>query len=134
MIDKFKNIFFKKDFLIFILIGVINTLNGILFSLLYTDVFKMQTNVAFVVGYISSLIISYILNSKLTFKDSLSFSKLIKFSISYIPNFIIQNICVYIIYNVLKFDKIIAFAVAAIIGIPITFVILKFFAFKNKKN
>jgi putative flippase GtrA len=132
LFDKIINTFFKKDFLIFIIIGIINTFNGTLFSMLYSKIF--QPNLAFVFGYATSLIISYLLNSFFTFKSNLAFNKFIKFCISYVPNFIVQFVSVCIIYNLLGFDKIIAYLAAAVIGIPVTFLILKFYAFATKKN
>ena len=130
VIKKIKDIFFNKEFILFIIIGVINTFNGVIFSYIYSSF--LNENVAFVVGYISSLVISYILNSYVTFKEKLEFKKLIKFAISYIPNFIIQNIIVLIVFNMMGFDKLIAYALAAIIGVPVTFICMKFFAFKEK--
>lgn len=130
VIKKIKDIFFNKEFILFIIIGVINTFNGVIFSYIYSSF--LNENVAFVVGYISSLVISYILNSYVTFKEKLEFKKFIKFAISYIPNFIIQNIIVLIVFNMMGFDKLIAYALAAIIGVPVTFICMKFFAFKEK--
>jgi len=92
----------------------------------------MQANLAFVAGYMSALSIAYVLNSIFTFNERLSFTKLIKFAISYIPNFIIQYIVVFIIYNILGLLPIIAYITAAIIGVPITFLFLKLFAFKKQ--
>lgn len=131
LINKFKNIFFSKEFIIFVIIGVINTFNGVIFSYIYSNFFN--ENIAFVCGYISGLIISYILNSYVTFKEKLDFNKFVKFTISYIPNFIIQNIIVLIVFNIMGIYKLIAYGLAAIIGVPITFIFMKFFAF-NKKN
>jgi putative flippase GtrA len=37
---------------------------------------------------------------------------------------------VVVIYNALGFDKLIAYVAAAIIGVPVTFLFLKFFAFR----
>lgn len=131
LIKRIKNIFLNKEFIFFILIGVVNTFNGVIFSYIYSNIFN--ENLAFVLGYISGLIISYILNSFITFKDKLSFKKFIKFAMSYIPNFIIQNIVVILVFNVLGLHKLIAYMLAAIIGIPVTFILLKFFTF-NKNN
>ncbi|MCR1951986.1 MULTISPECIES: GtrA family protein [Clostridium] len=130
LINKFKNIFFSKEFIIFVIIGVINTFNGVIFSYIYSNFFN--ENIAFICGYISGLIISYILNSYVTFKEKLNFNKFIKFTISYIPNFIIQNIIVLIVFNIMGIYKLIAYGLAAIIGVPITFIFMKFFAFNNK--
>lgn len=131
LINKFKNIFFSKQFIVFVIIGVINTFNGVIFSYIYSNFFN--ENIAFIFGYISGLIISYILNSYVTFKEKLDLNKFVKFTISYIPNFIIQNIIVLIVFNIMGIYKLIAYGLAAIIGVPITFIFMKFFAF-NKKN
>lgn len=129
LIEKLKKTFFNKEFMLFIIIGVINTFNGVVFSFIYSSL--LNENLAFVLGYISGLIVSYILNSYITFKEKLSFTKFIKFGVSYIPNFIIQNIVVLITFNIMGLHKLIAYCLAAIIGIPVTFILLKFFAFKK---
>lgn len=130
LIKRIKDIFLSREFILFLIVGVINTLNGTIFAYIYS--IFLNENVAFVLGYISSLIISYILNSFITFKEKLEVRKFIKFAISYIPNFIIQNIVVIIVFNLLNYDKIIAYILAAIIGVPVTFILMKFFAFRHK--
>lgn len=130
LIKKIKETFLSKEFILFLIVGAINTFNGTIFSSLYS--IFLNENVAFVLGYISSLIISYILNSIITFKEKLEFIRFIKFAISYIPNFLIQNIVVIIVFNIMNYNKIIAYLLAAIIGVPATFILMKFFAFRNK--
>ena len=130
-IKKIKNVFLSKEFFGFLVVGGINTINGILFSYIYS--LFLDVNVSFICGYITSMTISYLLNTTLVFKEDMRFMKYIKFCISYIPNFIIQNIFVIIFYNILGWNKLIVFALAAIVGVPITFIIMKFFAF-SKKN
>lgn len=129
IIQKFKTTFFTKEFIMFLIIGVINTFNGTIFSYIYSSF--LNENIAFIAGYISSLIISYTLNSLITFKEKLQFYKFIKFGISYIPNFIIQNIVVIIVFNIMGINKLIAYLLAAIIGVPVTFILMKFFAFNK---
>lgn len=132
LIKKFKETFFSYNFIIFVVIGIINTFNGIWISYLFSLAFG--ANLSYIIGYIISLGIAYILNSKFNFKMKLAFVRFIKFAISYIPNFIIQNIVVVIIYNIFGLHKLIAYALAAIIGIPVTFIILKLFAFKKMEG
>lgn len=127
---KSKKTFLSKEFILFVIVGTINTFNGTLLAFIYSLFFN--ENIAFIIGYISSLGISYILNSIITFKEKLQFKKFIKFVISYMPNFIIQNIVVLIAFNIMGLYKIIAYGLAAIIGIPVTFVLIKFFTFKKK--
>ena len=131
-VKQIKNIFFTKEFFNFIVVGVINTINGILFSYIYS--LFLSVNISFVLGYITAMTISYLLNSTLVFKEVMGVIKYIKFCISYIPNFIIQNIFVLIFYNMLRWNKLIVFVLAAIVGVPVTFIIMKFFAFSKKNN
>ena len=131
-VKKLKNIFFTKEFFTFLIVGGINTINGIIFSYVYS--LFLGVNVSFVLGYVTAMTISYLLNSTLVFKEDMGVIKYIKFCISYIPNFIIQNIFVLIFYNMLHWNKLIVFALAAIVGVPVTFIIMKFFAFNKKDN
>lgn len=123
--------FLKRDFLSFVLIGIINSINGIAIAYLYSLI--LQENIAFIAGYITALFFGYTLNSLLTFKEKMSFNKFIKFCISYIPNFIIQNVFVILFFNILHWPKLLVFALAALISLPITFIILKVFTFKEEK-
>ena len=132
LFKKIKNTFLDRKFVLFVLIGIINTFNGVIFSFVYSSF--LNENLSFVLGYISGLIIAYILNSFITFKERLSFKKFSKFAVSYIPNFIIQNVVVILIFNVLGLHKLLAYTLAAVIGIPITFILLKFFAFNRKRT
>lgn len=128
---KLKSMFFSSQFIIFVLIGCINTLNGVVFSKLYHAVIPNGT-IAFAAGYVTSTFISYILNSIFTFKEKMGFIRYVKFFISYIPNFIIQTIVVYIVYECLKLSDTLAYILAAVIGVPVTFILMKIFAFRKK--
>jgi len=131
---KVKHTFFDPKFIRFIFVGCLNTFCGILFAYLYSLVIE-NPKLAYVFGYVTSLAVSYLLNSFITFKDKkLTFVKFIKFCISYIPNFLIQLACVYIFIDVLKLAKLVAYIIAAIIGIPITYVVLSIFPFKKTKQ
>jgi len=125
--------FMAKDFLAFMCVGVVNTFNGVLFETLFSLIIK-NLNVSFICGYILSLIIAYFLNCKFVFKCKSAFGSFGRFVLSYVPNFLIQNICVIIFGNILQFPNLLVYILAAMIGIPVTFLLLKLFAFKNKKN
>lgn len=128
-LDNMKKMFFSKEFISFVIIGVINTFNGVIFSYIYSSF--LNENLAFILGYTSGLVISYLLNSLITFREKLEFKKIIKFAISYIPNFIIQNIVVIVVFNIMGVHKLVAYGLAAAIGVPVTFVLMKLFAFKK---
>lgn len=130
--DKIKHRFFSKEFLAFLIVGFINTLNGVLFSYLFS--LFLNPIIAFFVGYALSLSISYLLNSFLVFKSRLGFRKYVKFCISYMPNFAIQNGLILVFYYLLHFHKLLVYALAAIIAIPITFLVLSLVTFKRNKK
>ncbi|MCO1602014.1 GtrA family protein [Desulfosporosinus nitroreducens] len=118
-----------KEFIGFLVIGTINTLNGVLFAYLFSLLFNVNT--AFMVGYLMSLSLSYLLNSCLTFKEAVSWPKYFKFCFSYIPNFLIQNFIVLIFFNVCGLPELLVYSLAAIIGVPITFILIKNLAFRS---
>lgn len=129
-IQKAKNMFYNKKFIMFIIIGCINSLSGIGFSWIYSNTLDKVT--AFVAGYATGIIISYLLNSYFTFKEKLNVNKFVKFIISCMPNFAIQLIIVLIGVNFFHLNKLLVYAAAAIIGVPITFIILNIFVFIKK--
>lgn len=126
---KFLRFFMNREFMIFVLIGIFNTLSGSVFATLYS--MHVGANLAFVLGYLTSLVIAYLLNAKINFKKRITLKRFLKFAVSYIPNFIIQNIMVFLFYNHLGWDRIITYFLAAVIGVPVTFACMKLFAFKK---
>lgn len=129
-IEKIKQLFFNKQFIIFIVIGGINTISSAVFSSFYAML--LGDVEAFIPGYATGILVSYILNTQFTFKDQFELKKLIKFAISTIPNFLIQFVTVYIGVNLLHINNIICYGIAAVIGVPVTFAILKVFVYRNK--
>lgn len=129
IINKFKNTFLTPQFIKFVFIGTINTFVATFFSTLYSMVFNH--NIAFGFGYITGLFTSYTLNSFVTFKAKLQFNKFVKFVIASMPNFVIQYIVVLIVINILGLHQVIAYGLAAIIGVPVTFILMKIFTFKK---
>ena len=109
---------------------MVNTLTTIVLSALLADVFGV--NPAYVVGYLVGFLVSYLLNSRFTFQESLSFLKLGKYALATVPNFLIQNGVVLVIYNILGWHHLIASVLAAAIGVPVTFLLQKFFTFQKK--
>lgn len=132
--NKIKKMFLSIEFISFLMVGFINTFNGVLFSYLYSLLPFFNANTAFVAGYVTSLTISYFLNTYITFHSKAEFIKYIKYAASYIPNFVIQNIIVYVVYNCMAMPSIIAYALAGIIGVPITFLMMKIFVFSKKTD
>lgn len=131
IIIKFKKLFFNIQFIKFLVVGMVNITNGTLFAWLFT-LFIQQPNIAFILGYIISLCISYLLNTFFVFSQkNISINKFFKFCISYLPNFLLQNIIVYII-SVFDVHKVILYAFSGVISFPLTYLLVSFLAFKKK--
>ena len=128
---KFKNKVFDFDFLIFVFCGGMGTLTNFVCSSLISR--RIDAVISYVIGYALSLFVSYILNMLYIFKRKLKFLDFIKFVISYIPNFLILFTFVFIFINKLHFNKYLVYLLAAIIGLPVTYIILKLKTFKDKK-
>lgn len=128
MLRPFLEPFLTPRFLNFLAVGVVNAVNGTAFAYLFSQVF--DANLAFILGYAVAVTISYVLNARFVFPSPLSIRGYGRFVLSYLPNFLIQNLCVLIVYNLLGSDKLVAYVLAAVIGVPVTFLLLKLFAFR----
>lgn len=133
LFGKLKKMFLNREFFMFVFVGVVNTLSNIVVSTLY-NLWITNATLAFVAGYVTVNVLAYILNSVLTFKERLSVVRYVKFFISYIPNFIIQTSVVWLFDTFIHGPSVVAYAVAAIIGVPVTFIFMKIFAFKKKNK
>lgn len=132
LFSKLKHMFLNPEFFVFIIVGGINTVACIVLATLFS-LFISSDNFSFALGYLGANVIGYVLNSLVTFKDkNLSVIKYCKFFISYIPNFCIQQGIVWLCGSYTELPMLVKSAAAAIIGIPVTFVIMKVFTFKKK--
>jgi putative flippase GtrA len=89
----------------------------------------LNPSISYLFGYGIALSMAYVLNAKLIFHSKLSATGFVKFVISYIPNFLILFTFVLIFLNVLRWNKLIVYALAALLGLPLTFALVKLFAF-----
>ncbi len=122
---------FSKNFLVYILIGTFNTLSTAVYSTLCAVVFN--EHIATYAGFILSLSVGYLLNAKFNFHHRIAFVEYLRFMASYIPHFIIFASISSFALGVLEFPPFWATVVASAAGAPVTFLIMRFFAFSNKK-
>ncbi|MGL5270360.1 MAG: GtrA family protein [Selenomonadaceae bacterium] len=130
LFKKLQQHFFTREFLFFLCMGCINTFNCSLIAAFFTY-WLTDANAAFNIGYLLSLTFAYYLNSKIVFKQRLNKAQYLRFCLSYLPNFLVQNLIVVFFYNMLAFPPIISYLFAAIIGVPVTFLLVKIFAFRQ---
>lgn len=132
MIKKIKDLFFSKNFIIFVVIGVINTLvyNGLyLLGLLIMP--YMLSNV---ISYIISMTISFFLNCKFNFKVKPTLKKYLLFPLTGLATFICQTGGLFILVDLVHLDERICGFIASLIAIPITFVLMKYILKKDTKE
>lgn len=124
MINIIKNKFYNKEFLNFIIIGVVNTINhNIIYLVLLLFISYFKANF---LAFLTSLTISYILNSKLTFKVGLSLKRFLKFPLSYLPNIVSQMVGIVILVEFIQVREEYAAFLASLVAIPFTFLTMKF--------
>ncbi len=119
--------FFNKNFLIYSLIGAINTFNTAALSALLALV--LEDNVAGYLGYILSLSIGYIYNAKINFHRRVSARDYLRFMVSYIPNFLIYALITTIAISSWNWPPFWATVFAALAGVPLTYGLMRFYAF-----
>ena len=127
LLRKLRRTFLSEKFIGYCLIGIINTFNTGFFSWILH--FLIQDNIAAALGFFLSLTVNYLLNSHFVFKNRLQLFKYLKFLLSYIPHFIIYFLVSFITINVLELDQFWATTLATAAGGPITFIIIKLYAF-----
>ena len=138
--------FMTVQFIIFMLMGIINTAVSVVTASLLDIIHQQflapdniirimaeQSRSNFIFGYIVSIVTSFFLNCKFTFKQKPTWKKFIKFPISYIPNFLFQYIMVFI-FTSMHWNSTVAYICAAIIGTPLTFAAMKLMVFRRKKT
>ena len=129
VVSRMKNTFLSRDFLLFVFCGGMGTLTNFVCSLAIST--QINPTAAYVFGYGISLFTAYALNALLIFNEKLRASDFVKFVISYIPNFAILFAFVCIFLNIFGWHKVIVYALAALFGLPVTFVLVKLFAFRK---
>ncbi|MDD2483596.1 MAG: HAD-IB family phosphatase [Eubacteriales bacterium] len=131
-LEKTRNTYLSKEFFLFVFCGGMGTLTNFVFSLIISN--KVDATLSYVFGYAISLFVAYALNAKLLYKEKLRSKVFVKFVVSYIPNFMILFSFVVVFLNLLHWEKIIVYALAGLLGLPITYITVKIFAFGKRED
>lgn len=127
-----KNLF---QFIKFGLVGCSNTLISLIiyYVLLY---FNVNYILAYIVGFIVSVLNAYYWNNKYVFKNSISNQKkkMLKTFLAYGITFILSNLLLFIQVNYLNISKVVAPVICLFVTIPLNFIINKFWTFKEKES
>lgn len=122
--NRLKEQFLNKNFIIFCIIGGINTViyNGLYIFGLYIMPY-MASNI---VAYIISLTISFFLNCKFNFKVKPTIKKYLLFPLTGLATFICQTGGLFILVDLIHLPEEICGLIASLVAIPITFIIMKY--------
>jgi phosphoserine phosphatase/putative flippase GtrA len=129
---KIKRTYVSRDFIVFVFCGGMGTLTNFICSLLIST--ALNPSLSYICGYCLSLFVAYTLNAKLIFHHPLTFIAFVKFVVSYIPNFLILFGFVLVFLNILGWNKVIVYGMAGLLGLPVTFVLVKLLAFNKEKQ
>lgn len=134
--------FVTVQFVIFLALGFLNTLTAVICATaldlikpyIFTDAtalgFVNSIRLTFIIGYAVSIVQSFFLNCRLTFYTKPTLKKFIRFPVSYIPNFLFQYVFMYV-FTAAGLNHTAAYLLAAIIGTPITFIVMRLVIQKN---
>ena len=123
--------FFSRHFLMSVVIGSFNTLNTAIISHILAKV--LYDYPSSYLAFVISLSIGYVLNAKINFKHKIMLSEYLKFMSIYIPHFIIFATISTIALSMWNFPPFWATVTASVAGSPITYLVMRFFAFGHKK-
>ena len=121
---KLKNIFFNKTFILFVLIGIVNTL---IYNEYYLIGIKFTNYIiSSVLAYLISMTCSFFMNTVYNFKIKPTIKKYLLFPISSIPTFICQTFGLSLLVEVFNIPKTYSGFIASLVAIPFSFIIMKY--------
>lgn len=133
MIKNLKNIKYKiKEYLKFNIIGIINFLVSQILYLTLFITFNIQYLIAYTITSVISICSSYLLNSKLTFKEKkFSLKKFILSILIYIFEYGLNMGIIILFVNVFNISKVIAPIITPAFSTPPVFFLMRY-VIKNK--
>ncbi|UOR12413.1 GtrA family protein [Halobacillus amylolyticus] len=113
----------NREFIRFIVVGIINTLNYYMGYLLLHVVIEINYITAHIGSSLISLVISFFLNSYYTFRVRPTLSKFLQFPLTQLFNIAVSSSFVYLFVENLRIHSTIAPILSIFITIPLTFMI-----------
>ncbi|MBD8519551.1 GtrA family protein [Lysinibacillus fusiformis] len=114
----------NKEFIRFLCVGGFNTVAT--YCVYLTLLSYIGYNFAYVISYISGIVISFLLNAKYVFNVKLTFKKAIGYPIVYIVQYIINVIVLNLLVKNNIVNEVMAPILVIVISIPLTFILSKY--------
>lgn len=96
-----------KRFIGFSSVGVVSTLTSMLLTFILIKIIGLSSFLTYFISYVSTIFLSYYLNSRLVFKSTKSTKNLIQYFIIYLLSFLIGMGTLYVYHLILPFDELI---------------------------
>ena len=133
-----------KAFVRFLIVGGLNTVLGYLTTLLlrytlFIDQPKwiviqsfIEFDAANTVMFVLLFPVSYSLQAWFAFRTQWTWKRLFLYPLTSIPNYLIQQGCIFLFEDLIGIQPVIAYALSAILPIPIMFFVVRFFVTTQK--
>ncbi|MBA4493055.1 GtrA family protein [Paenactinomyces guangxiensis] len=109
----------------FVIVGALNTAIYYLLYLIFIHLIKLDYLISHILAFILSMIGSFFMNTHFTYKTKPTLKKFLQFPLTYVVNISVTTGSVYILVDLLGWDKNISPLVASLIAIPFTFIVSK---------
>lgn len=126
LIELIKNMIKQNEFVRFIIVGCINTLNHFIIFTLAFGVLGIETFISNTMAFLISLVGSFYMNSYFTYRIKPTFKKFLAFPSVYIINYAINTLFLFLGVKVLHVSAYIALGAALFVSVPATFAISRF--------
>lgn len=113
----------QVEFIKFIVVGGINTLNYYGLYTLCHHVFGFRYEGAHVTAFLLSMVASFFLNSYVTFQVKPTLKKFLQFPLTQVVNFTVTTVCIYVLVEQVGVSTNIAPLFAIFLAVPATFLI-----------
>ncbi|MTW87831.1 GtrA family protein [Virgibacillus dakarensis] len=113
----------SREFIKFILVGIINTANYYIVYLFLLTIWEINYMMAHICGFLISFIISFFLNSYFTFMVKPTLSKFLQFPLTQAFNVAVSSLFMYVFVEHFQMDSTIAPILSIFITTPLTFII-----------
>lgn len=109
----------------FVIVGGINTINYYVLYLFFIHLIKFNYLISHVLAFLLSMVGSFFLNTFYTYQTKPTLKKFFQFPMTYVLNISITSFSVYVLVDLLKWDKNISPLVASLFAIPFTYLLSK---------
>jgi len=116
--------YMNKEVLGFLIVGGLNT--GITYAIYYAMLQFVNFNIAYIISYVSGIIISFLLNGRYVFHTKLTLTKALKYPLVYIAQYIINVIVLNLLVKYGIVNETFAPIIVIVVSLPVTFILSKY--------